>query len=318
MRPMHDPDHRQTFAMQALTVEICIPIYCHDPTVLIQSLARQHFAAETALRIYDDGSADPDLTARIQSALAQYPGPTTLMTAGENLGRAKARNALISAAQADWLLLLDGDMEVTGEHFLQAYREAALLQGEPCCIVGGFGVDMRKATPTTLLHALQSRRSECLDAITRNRDPGRYVFTSNIFLHRRIFAEVPFNGQFRGWGWEDVEWGPSVQRRFPGFPIANAGSHLGLDEDRALLRKYEHSGQNFLLMLEEHPESVRRMPVYRIARTFSHVPWLGALTWASRRAVLSGRHVLPAYLRLCALKLFRATIYAQALHAEHR
>lgn len=299
-------------------LEICIPIFRYDPSALIRGLARQEIASETTLRIYDDGSGDPHLTAKIVEALRDFPGRTVLMTAAKNLGRAGARNALMTASRADWLLFLDGDMQINGDQFLVAYQEAAARQAGPCCIVGGFDVDLNRVTSATRLHALQSCKSECLSAEIRNSDPGRYVFTSNIFLHRQIFAEVPFDSRFQGWGWEDVEWGISIARRFPVIHIDNAAIHLGLDLDQALLKKYECSSPNFMLMLETHPETVKRMPVYRYALKLSRLPFLSALSWGCKQAVVSGRRVLPASLRLYALKLFRASIYAQALYDQQR
>lgn len=300
-------------------LEICIPIYRYDPSDLIHQLARQRGAARAVLRIYDDGSNDPALTERISRALKSFPGMVVLMSVAENLGRAQARNALIAASSADWLLFLDADMKIDADDFLQVYQEAAARQGGgPCCIVGGFGVDLRTVTPATRLHALQSCMSECLNAATRRSEPGRFIFTSNIFLHRQICLAIPFNNGFSGWGWEDVEWGLNIVRHYPVMHIDNAAIHLGLDEDAALLLKYERSGPNFMLMLAQHPESVKRMPVYRFAQSISHFPLISALTWTTRRAVLGGRPLLPARLRLFALKLFRVSIYAQALHAHHR
>lgn len=297
-------------------LEICIPVFRQDPSDLIADLSRQKGAADVALRIYDDGSGDPALIARIRDALARFPGRTVLSGLAENLGRAAARNALMLGAQAEWLLFLDADMRIAGDGFLDSYLAAAARQKGPCCIVGGFGVDPDLVTSATRLHAMQSRKSECLEAARRNLDPGRYVFTSNIFLHHRICREIPFDSRFRGWGWEDVEWGLNITRRYPVIHIDNPAIHLGLDEDTTLLGKYENSDQNFLLMLQEHPESVARMPVYRIARRLAQLPVRRALIWSCRRAVVSGRSVLPVSFRLCALKVFRAAIYAQALHAH--
>lgn len=296
-----------------IPIDICIPIYRHDPSILIRQLSRQHGAADCRLHIYDDGSEDPQLTLAISDALAGFPGQTLLTTATVNHGRAAARNALIAAATSDWLLFLDGDMQIDGQDFLTNYAHAARDQAKPCTIVGGFGIDLSTVTRATMLHALQSRKSECLTALMRNSDPGRFVFSSNIFLHREIIEKVQFNPKFHGWGWEDVDWGLSVARQFPVIHIDNAAIHLGLDEDAALLRKYEMSGPNFLLMLEDHPESVRRMPIYRYARLASYLPLLGMLTRATRRAATAIH--LPTHFRLLALKMFRVSVYAQVLLA---
>lgn len=297
-------------------VDICIPVFRDDPCELIRQLSRQIQADRTVLHIYDDGSCDPALTGRISAALADYPGRADLMTIPVNLGRAAARNALIQAAQGDWLLFLDGDMRIDGADFVLAYLDAAARQNRPSCIVGGFALDFKQVRPATRLHALQAARSECLDAAMRNSDPGRFVFASNVFLHREIIESIQFNSSYRGWGWEDVDWGLNIARRYPVLHIDNPAVHLGLDDDLTLLRKYAESGPNFMLMLRDHPEDVRRMPLYRYASLSSHLPFLGAMTWSMRQMVIRGRSVLPARLRLLALKLFRVSIYARAIEAS--
>ncbi|WP_312525599.1 glycosyltransferase family 2 protein [Paracoccus sp. (in: a-proteobacteria)] len=297
-------------------LDICIPVFRHDPTGLILDLARQHGADHSTLLIYDDGSGDCALTARIMAALEAFPGQSRLITASANHGRSAARNALIAASSAAWLLFLDADMAIGCDQFLLAYCAAAAQQNGPCCIVGGFDVNRSSASAATRLHLLQSCRSECLTAARRNADPGRFVFTSNIFLHRSICTEIPFDSGFHGWGWEDVEWGLTIMRRYPILHIDNVAIHLGLDPDRDLLRKYEGSGPNFMLLLARHPDSVKKMQIYRIANLASHMPMLGAWTWLSRQMVLTAAPVLPAALRLYALKVFRALIYARELHAQ--
>ncbi len=297
------------------SVAICIPVFHDDPSSLIAQLAGQRGADQAALLVYDDGSGDPALTARITAELQDFPGHGELITAARNQGRAAARNALIRAAEADWLLFLDGDMRLDHDGFLMAYMEVAARQPGPCCIVGGFGVDRAIVTEATRLHALHSQSSECLNAEARRSDPGRFVFTANIFVHRQIALATPFNDRFRGWGWEDVDWGLGVARAWPVVHIDNPAIHLGLDEDAVLLRKYEGSGPNFLLMLKTHPESVKRMPLFRIASKAAHLPFMGGLARAARHAVLMRRPALPLRLRLFALKLFRVCIYAQSLNA---
>lgn len=298
------------------TVDVCIPVFRSDPTALVRQLAEQDGAVRTALRIYDDGSGDAALTRMMETALADYPGPSTLIEAKRNRGRAVARNALLAAAESDWLLLLDSDMRIDGTMFLSAYRKAADEQGDPCCIVGGFAIDRHGVTASTRLHAMQSLASECLPARRRAADPARYVFTSNIFLHRAIPEAVRFDDRFKGWGWEDVDWGLRISRQFPVLHIDNQALHLGLDTASDLIGKYAESGPNFLRMLENHPDAVARMPVYRWARRLAGFPGRGMVTATARAFALA--EVMPARLRLVALKLYRAGLYGEVLHDSDR
>lgn len=297
---------------RASDIDICIPVYKTDPTPLILQLAQQNGAERAALRIYDDGSGDPELIRTIRQALARFPGRTTLIEGFENRGRSVARNALLSVAESDWLLLLDCDMRLPDAGFLDVYRAAVEGQPGPCCIVGGFQIDPQSITSATRLHALQSMMSDCLPAQVRSVDPGRYVFTSNIFMHRTIAESVRFDEGFAGWGWEDVDWGLRIVTRYPVHHIDNPAVHVGLDTTSSILRKYMESVQNFLRMLESHPEAVARMPVYRWASQFSRLPGCGVLVFVARGCANAG--VVPPRVRLLALKVYRAGLYGSEMH----
>ena len=293
-------------------IDICIPVYKTDPTPLILQLAQQNGAERAALRIYDDGSGDPGLIRSIKDALARFPGRTTLIEGFENRGRSVARNSLLAVAEGDWLLLMDCDMRLPGPGFLDAYRAAAKEQSGPCCIVGGFQIDPQAVTSATRLHALQSMVSDCLPAQVRSADPGRYVFTSNIFMHRAIAESVRFDEGFNGWGWEDVDWGLRIVNRYPVQHIDNPAVHIGLDTTPSILRKYMESVQNFLRMLESHPDAVARMPIYRWACQFSRLPGCGVLVFVARGCANAA--VVPPRVRLLALKVYRAGLYGSELH----
>jgi len=299
-------------ADRGCAIDICIPFYKSDPTELIATLAGQDGAQEAALRIYDDGSDDPAMTARIEAALALFPGRSTLLQADRNRGRAAARNALLNAAESDWILLLDSDTRIDKAGFLSAYRNAARKEGGPCCIVGGSVIDPALITPATALHALQSQVSECLPARVRATDPGRYVFTMNLFLHRTILERIPLDEGFVGWGWEDVDWGLRIAARYPVIHIDNPAVHLGLMTVPEVLRKYRESGPNFVRLLNAHPDAVARMPLYRWARRFAALP--GHRRLIPLAAGCARARVLPMRTRLAALKVCRALIHAAALH----
>lgn len=290
------------------SVDICIPFYKDDPTALIAQLSQQMTADACRLSLCDDGSADAGLTDRVRAALERYPGPAALYTLAQNSGRAQARNMMLRHARADWVLALDADMALDREDFILTYRQAAERIGAVCCIVGGFRVALSDATPTTRLHAAQSLRSECKSAAQRARHPGRYVYSSSVFVHRKVLERHLFDPQFSAWGWEDVEWGLRISREFDIHHIDNPARHRGLDPDRVLLQKYAASVANFRRIKELHPDRVARMPIARMARVLAHLPFQDALRRVFRGVALT--RSLPVWLRVYGLKLYRAAEYA--------
>ncbi|MBK8199178.1 MAG: glycosyltransferase family 2 protein [Acidobacteria bacterium] len=288
-----------------IILAICIPAYRDNASDLIRALSALPEASRCALLLYDDGSGDPELAREHTDALAVYPGPTRHEVAAENRGRSFARNWLVANAQSDWILLIDADMRPDQQDFLEAYIAALRSAGGPALIAGGFSVDQANPAPDRRLHYAQSRKSDCVDAAVRQSDPGRYVFSSNVLVHRAIFDSVAFDESFSGWGWEDVEWGLRVADAFPVIHIDNTATHMGLETDARLLEKFGNSGANFARLVQRHPDAGARMPLLRAAQRVKGIPLL-----APAARTLAAARFLPDPVRVMALKIYRAAAYA--------
>lgn len=293
-------------------LDVCIPFFKDDPVALITQLSRQDGAEQCRISICDDGSGLPDLTARVALALERHPGPAILHILPENTGRANARNVMLADVRSDWVLMLDADMALDRPDFMATYQAAAEQYGEPCCIVGGFQVDAADVTSETALHAAQSMKSECRPAHQRARDPGRYVYSSSVFVHRSIITRHLFDPHFQAWGWEDVEWGWRIVQDSPIHHIDNPARHLGLEPDSTLIRKYAESVDNFRRIKQLYPENVSRMPIARVSYALSFMPFQRVFSSLFKRLTLSVN--LPVSVRLYALKLYRASQYAWVYH----
>lgn len=293
------------------TISICIPAWQDAATPLLTALAQMQGITACEVLVYDDGTDDASMTAKIEQNLAVFKAPTTLITAAQNAGRSHARNRLISRARADWLLLIDSDMLPDTPDFLSNYLNAISQSKEPALIAGGFSLLHISPTRAQALHAAQSLKSECLSADARMASPGRYVFTSNILVHRTVLETVLFDNTYTGWGWEDVDWGLRVAERAPIHHIDNTATHLGLDEDTTLIGKYAGSGRNFAQLARQYPEEAARMSLYKAARALKPLPGRALIRSLCRTA--ASARFLPLQLRLLALKTFRAAVYAEAL-----
>ncbi|MEM8616030.1 MAG: glycosyltransferase [Pseudomonadota bacterium] len=290
-------------------ISICVPTYHDGADALLASLVRLPGAGDCTLLIYDDGSSDTGLTRALAQQILRFPGPARLITASQNQGRSHARNRLIALAESDWILFLDADMRPDDEDFLNRYLEAAEASTYPSLIPGGFSLRHAVTTDQTRLHAAQSLASECLTASQRAEAPGRYVFTSNILVHREILDAVQFDLGFTGWGWEDVDWGLRIASEWPVLHIDNPATHLGLDTDKALLAKYGASGANFARALSQHRTILQKTPVFKAAKWLARLRLAGLAKFLGR--IAASTRALPLRLRLFGLKLYRAAVYAE-------
>ena len=291
-------------------LSILIPTFRDSAHALINRLAECDGAVDTEVIVYDDGSGDPELTALMSAAVDAYPGGACLITALTNKGRSAGRNHLEETANAEWHLFLDADMYPDDVAFLSRYVDAISSQnGAPCMIVGGFSLNFAPFSAKTDLHRAQSLKSECIPAETRNLEPGRFVFTSNVLVHRHIMETITFDPAFSGWGWEDVDWGLRVADRYPVLHIDNTATHLGLDPASVLISKYEKSAGNFWLAAERHEDAMKATPLYRMSRRFARLPGRALLAGLSKQVALLPASLMPAAIRLACLKVFRAAVY---------
>jgi hypothetical protein len=289
-------------------LSVVIPTFRFDCSKLVGALAQ--ISQDAEIIIHDDGSADSSLTAALTASGNSAAVPVRVVTAGRNRGRAGARNAAIRHARSSWVLLLDSDMLPDHPEFLSRYLAEAERAPGPCLVVGGYSLDQTPVAAGQQLARRQALTSECLPAATRARAPGRFVFTSNILVHRDILRTIPFDEGFEGWGWEDTEWGLRVAASHPVLHIDNTATHLGVDTDEALMAKYARSGANFARLVRQHPDSMAGAPLLRAARICRRLPFRQSFRRAAEQAA---RGPLPLSLRATALKAWRALIYAEHL-----
>jgi glycosyltransferase involved in cell wall biosynthesis len=235
--------------------------------------------------------------------------PAKLILLSANEGRAKARNRLVSHARARHMLLIDCDMAPDAPDFLARYL--ALVEEDVPIAFGGFSVDRTEATADQELHRALQLRAECLPAVARALQPEKYVYTSNLLVRRDVFLAEAFDEGFTGWGWEDVEWGMRVARRYDILQIENTATHLGLDTAAVLADKYEQSTVNFARVVQHHPDIIRSYPSYRLARLLKRVPLRRGLRSLLKRLALQARAPLVA--RIFAMKAYRASLYAEVV-----
>ncbi|MDW8246337.1 MAG: glycosyltransferase family 2 protein [Sandaracinaceae bacterium] len=297
-------------------VDVCIPVYRIDPTPLIHSLFRCDRAEEARICVCDDGSGDPQLSQKLRALLSAHRGPGTLITLAANRGRSGARNALIAHSQSEWLLFLDADTEIPSPLFLVRYFQAIDECAGPALVVGGCTVPKVVPAPDAALRHAYGRWFESASLARRRRNPQAFVHTSNALVHRSVVEAEPFDEGFVGWGWEDIEWGMRVGKRFPIVHIDNLVIHTGLENDAITLKKVENSALNFVRFCSRHPKEAKRVELGAFKlRTFPP----SARNWMLEKTrQLSMDRRFPMWIRLTAFQIFKSLVYANAIGSVER
>ena len=308
--------HNERWERLKPVLSVVVPTFRDSAHQLTEALSDCIDAHRVEVIIYDDGSRDEALTRHMEAAVNDFTGAACLVTATVNKGRSAARNRLEELARSPWMLFLDADMMPDSPEFLKTYIDQISSVTEPMLIVGGFSLDQVVPSPENAVHRAQCEASECVPAEIRSQNPARFVFTSNVVAHKKVMDEVSFDPAFKGWGWEDVDWGVRVSNRFPVRHINNTATHLGLDPVPVLLRKYGGSGDNFWLALNRHPEVLGASSLARLANKLSRIPGVSLIGFATKLTASAPGWLAPVSVRLFALKLYRAAVYGKARHAR--
>ncbi len=292
-------------------LSILVPYYHDDPALLLSDLLVQAQASgDTEILIYDDGTGDENVNTRLISIAKKSTAPVRLFFAQENKGRSAARNYLKTKAKSDWVLFLDADMRPEEVHFLDDYL-AAIKADNADIIFGGFTVPRQKQSPETELHRAFSQTSDCLSAEERDKNGAQYVCSSNLCVRTEVLDAEPFDTGFTGWGWEDSEWAARVANVYRLKHADIPALHLGLETTETLLSRFKNSAANYLRFTNAHPELARTLTLYKLSNKLKHLPGQKLMRPALRGLVRCS--ALPTKLRLFALKMWRASWYAESM-----
>ena len=291
-------------------LSVLVPFYKDNATSLLKDLDAQIFGRSIEVLFYDDGTQDTELTTTMERAVKTAKGSVTLITNTDNKGRSSARNALFEAARADWVLFLDADMRPSRDTFLETYISLINTCGAEI-IFGGFEVETQQEDADRNVHRALSEISDCLTLDERQAGGPQYVASSNLCVRRDVLEKEPFDSGFTGWGWEDSEWAARVSKRFTLVHVDNPAVHLGLETTETLLRRFATSGPNYLRFTMAHPELAERLPLFNISKSLGKLPGQRLMRPVLKLCVKM--QVLPMRARLAALKLWRASHYADVL-----
>ena len=291
-------------------LSVLIPYYRDDPTALLQALLSQTAQqADVEVLIYDDGTGNSELNAKVSAAVKSAHSTVHLMIAHENKGRSAARNALQENARADWVLFLDADMRPVHDNFLSEYT-ALIKVNIADVIFGGFTVPEKAETADQELHRALSEVSDCLSLAARQAAGPQFVASSNLAVRKAVLAAEGFDDGFNGWGWEDSEWAARVAKSFSLIHADIPALHLGLESTDTLLNRFKTSGPNYVRFTQKHPDIAKTLSLFKISQTLRKTPGQKLMRPILKLAVKL--KVLPIKLRLLALKLWRASYYAEA------
>ena len=187
-------------------LSILLPVYnCHCEA-LVTELQRQcvECGTEFEILVADDGSS---VTSYVEHNLRiERLDGVRYITRKQNVGRSAIRNFLISQAQGEWLLFIDGDLTLDNSHFIRRY-----LQAKSNVVVGGIriGGDLNR-WKNNLRYRYEKAYEQQNTPQDRQCHATKHFRTTNFLAHKDIMTEHSFDENFVQYGYEDVLFGKSL------------------------------------------------------------------------------------------------------------
>lgn len=158
----------------------------------------------------------------------------------ETLGRASIRNWLADKSIYPFLLFLDCDAMVQSESFIKDYLDSVSLANVVC---GGVRhPDELPSKGVELRYKYEKKADKRRDAKYRNKNKYSRFTTFSFMIERNVFMSVRFDEKIKNYGYEDVIFGATLEKK--GVSIVHINNpliHLGIESNTIYLRKIEES-----------------------------------------------------------------------------
>lgn len=231
-------------------LSVLIPVYNWDITSLVKNIHEQCIQSKINFEIIALDDFSSDLSVRKTNSeliLTNYQ----FVQSHSNLGNAEARNALSRLAKFDSFLFLDCDVIPVRNDFIKRYIE---FSAEQKIICGGILYEDLKDDKFSLRWKFGKKHEE-ISPLESQKNPYLNIRGCNFFISRALFLRFPFTTLYASYGYVDTFFALSLQKAgVEAVHIDNPVYHLGLEENKIYIKKFEKSIKNAKWLLNAHPE----------------------------------------------------------------
>lgn len=274
-------------------LSVLIPVYNWDSSALIEGLHAQGMAlgVDFELVVADDCSTDLNLRDKVASSAAALE-KCLYLASDHNLGRAAIRNFLAEKASFNKLLFIDCDAGLASDGFLSAYLDSSTKVQVVC---GGLKHPSSLPQPgMELRYRYEKAADRYRTAKYRSRNPYDRFTPFSFLIDRDVFMGIRFDEAISGYGYEDVEFGVSLQALGVSIlHIDNPLIHLGLDDNRTYLKKTASAISNLYENRSAMAQGSHLLNVYYRLERLHLIPLVrfsGHMLASFMRRNLTGRH----------------------------
>jgi len=219
-------------------ISILIPCYNYNAYDLVSKLEKECLTLKIVFEIIciDDASFSPlnELNQKINILTN-----CKFFESKKNIGRSENRQLLSKKAQYKWLLYIDVDVKPLNDDFIKVYLNEIKKGFE--VVFGGFNY---KNIESNNLRYLFGKSREDIPSKIRNKNPYKYIISSNFLVKKVIFDKINKNININGYGM-DYFFGALLKENSISINhIDNEVTHYGLDDNSKFLIKTNEALKN--------------------------------------------------------------------------
>lgn len=241
---------------------ILIPVYNFDVNELVNKLHQQAeiLTDKFEIVLIDDKSNKEYVL--INKSLANKP-KVKLILLEENIGRSKIRNLLFETAKYENCLILDCDVAIVKDRFLEEYFKNL----DNNVVVGGHKYSEKPPEEKEkYFHWLYGSKVEVQPMKDRLKNPYSSFMTNSFASTKTIFNKIKFNEFIIEYGHEDTLFGVALKKNNIAIKhIPNAVVHLGVDDEKTFYKNQEKAIKNLanLYLQEEYKEELKNLKLIK-------------------------------------------------------
>ena len=292
----------------------CISILIPARNVDVNSLVKVlHEQAERAVICYemivaDDASDNDEVKAKNQSI--QHLPHVRLMEFSHRQGRSAVRNKLWQAARYEWLLFIDGDMQIKNPDFLITYLN--YISPQYAAICGDY--ELAELSPqlaqATLRYRYEQKIKHQRTRSWRQQHPYRAFRVCNLLIQRAAMAAHPFDEAIQRYGYEDLLLAKELQTAsLTILHIDNPVLFAHFDSNEQFLRKTEIGLETLFSLRSSLAGLSTLLRTVRMLQRFHLVFLLRALS--VRMLPYLRRNLLSAQPSLLFFKVYKFSYFLQ-------
>ena len=241
---------------------ILIPVYNFNVNALVSKLYLQakKISKNFEILLIDDKSKNEFIEKNKNLASKEN---VKFIFLEKSIGRSKIRNLLLEKAKYENCLILDCDVQIVKDNFLEEYFKNL----DDNVVVGGH-IYSEKAPKNNnkYFHWLYGSKVEVQNIKTRIKTPYNSFKTNSFATTKTIFNKIKFNEFLKQYGHEDTLFGLALKKQnIPIKHILNPVLHLGLDDEEVFYKKQEKAIENLakLYKKEEYKKELSNLKLIK-------------------------------------------------------